>query len=47
MSSEQWDEYKDKLREDAKKFTPVGEMYLKSYSRKRVDERTVYLIKSK
>lgn len=42
-----WDEYKDKLREEAKKFTPVGEMYLKSYPRKRVDERTVYLIKSK
>lgn len=41
------DEYKDKLMEDAKRFAPVGEMYLKSYSRKRVDERTVYLIKQK
>lgn len=42
-----WDEYKDKLMEDAKRFASVGEMYLKSYSRKRVDERTVYLIKQK
>lgn len=43
----EWGEYKDKLREDAKRFAPVGEMYLKSYSRKRVDERTVCLIKQK
>ena len=45
MSSEQWDEYKDKLREDAKKFAPVGRYYMENYRLVRVDEKTIKLVK--